>query len=178
MKKEELRSLMKAKRRNLSEAERTDLSEMIFKKLSELREYKNAKTVCVYMSSFGEVETDLIIADAREKGKKLLFPVTDIKSNTLSLCYDTGEFNKGAYGILEPYPKREADFNTPDIVIIPALAFDEEKNRLGFGGGYYDRLLAKTNAFKIGICYDFQIVKKIEAENHDIKMDMIITDKS
>ena len=173
--KEELRSIMKAKRKALSAEERVKMSEKIFKSLSEIKEYENAKSVCVYMDAFYEVKTDLIISDCRNHGKKLLFPVTDEKTHTLSLCKDTGEFVKGAYGILEPYPKQAADFDVPDIVIIPGLAFDEEKNRLGFGMGYYDRLLAECKAFKVGICYDFQVLEKIEAKEHDIKMDLIIT---
>ena len=177
MPKEALRNRMKAKRKALTVDERTKISEKIFEKLSQMKEYKNAKSVCVYMDAFSEVKTDLIVSDCRKQGKKLLFPVTDEKTHTLSLCVDTGEFIKGAYGILEPHPKEVVSFDTPDIVIIPGLAFDEEKNRLGFGEGYYDRLLAECKAYKAGICYDFQVVEKIEAKEHDIKMDVIITNE-
>lgn len=177
MSKEDLRNIMKAKRKALSADERTVLSKEIFYKLSALKEYYDAKTVCVYMDSFFEVKTDLIISDCRKKGKRLLFPVTDEKTHTLSLCTDTGEFTKGAYGILEPYPKQTVPFDVPDIIIVPGLSFDEKKNRLGFGGGYYDRLLTECCALKIGICYDFQVLEEIESKEHDIKMDIIITDK-
>lgn len=177
MSKEALRSVMKAKRKALSSDERTQMSERIFMELTKVREYKNAKSVCVYMNCFGEVKTDLIISDCRKKGKRILFPVSDVKTHTLSLCLDTGEFIKGAYGILEPYPKKTVYLDEVDMVIVPGLAFDEEKNRLGFGAGYYDRFLEECRAFKVGICYDFQVLEKIEAKAHDVKMDILITNE-
>jgi 5-formyltetrahydrofolate cyclo-ligase len=61
--------------------------------------------------------------------------------------------------------------------LVPGTAFDSSGHRIGYGKGYYDRLLKKTTSSKIGIAYDFQIVKKVPAENHDIKMTQIVTDK-
>lgn len=175
MDKNMLRQEMKRKRRVLTEEYKKTASEIIFKKLSELPCYREASAVCVYMDSFGEVKTDLIINDLRKAGKEILFPVTDVKTNTLSLCRDCETFIKGAYGISEPEKKELVDFSYPDLIIVPGLAFDENKNRLGFGAGYYDRLLAKSHAFKIGICYDFQYLMSIPSEEHDILMDIILT---
>ena len=175
MKKEFLRQEMKAKRRALTEEYKKEASEKIFKKLSALSEYKSAQSVCVYMDSFGEVKTDLIIKDLRERGKEILFPVSDIKTKTLSLCRDCGSFTSGAYGILEPEKKQTVDFLCPDLIIVPGLAFDKNMNRLGFGAGYYDRLLSENTVFKIGICYDFQLFDFIPSEEHDVVMDMVIT---
>ena len=177
MKKEILRKTMKERRKSLSEDNRKGLSEKIFKKLSETAEYKRAKSVCVYMDAFGEVKTDLIIESLRESGKEILFPVSNTKTHTLTLCRDTGEFVRGAYGILEPEGRVSVDFCVPDLIIVPGLAFDFKKNRVGFGAGYYDRLLSESKAFKIGICYDFQVIEEIDADPHDIKMDIILTDE-
>ena len=176
MEKDILRKEMKERRKFLSEDKRKELSEKIFKRLSETAEYKQAKSVCVYMDSFGEVKTDLIISDLRASGREVIFPVSNPETKTLTLCRDTNEFVRGAYGILEPKEKICVDFCVPDLVIIPGLAFDVEKNRLGFGAGYYDRFLEQSNAVKVGICYDFQLVEEINAEQHDIKMDIILTD--
>lgn len=177
MKKQALRDKMKALRKVVSKQEKQAVSDEIFKKLSGLKEYKEAKNICVYMDSFNEVKTDLIIEDLRKNKKTVVFPITDIKTNTLSLCCDTGEFKEGAYGILEPYPPKKLDVKSIDLIIIPGLAFSEDKSRLGFGGGFYDRLLKECNAFKIAICYDFQVLDQIPSEEHDIKPDMIITEK-
>jgi len=62
-----------------------------------------------------------------------------------------------------------------DIVVVPAVAFDLQGHRLGYGKGYYDRFLKKTKAVKVGVAYDFQIVEKLPAEQHDIPVDLIIT---
>ena len=128
------------------------------------------------MDSFGEVRTDLIISDLRASGKEILFPVSDKETKTLTLCKDCGRFESGAYGISEPEEKISVSFDVPDLIIIPGLAFDLDKNRVGFGAGYYDKLLEKSRATKIGIGYDFQLVEKIESEEHDIKMDIVLTD--
>ncbi len=176
MEKDILRKKMRKRRKSLSEDAKNELSGKIFKALAGLSEYKSSKSVCVYTDSFGEVRTDLIIEDLRRLGKEILFPITDIKTHTLSLCRDCGEFISGAYGISEPKEKVCVDFSAPDLIIVPGLAFDLKKNRLGFGAGYYDRLLEKSKAVKIGICYDFQLVEEINAELHDIKMDIVLTD--
>ena len=176
MEKELLRQEMKAKRRALTDEYKKEVSKKIFEKLSHLPEYKSAKSVCVYMDSFSEVKTDLIINDLREHGKEILFPVSDVKTNTLSLCRDCGSFIKGAYGILEPQTKETVDFLYPDLIIVPGLAFDKNMIRLGFGAGYYDRLLSESKAFKIGICYSFQLLDFIPSEEHDVVMDMVITE--
>ena len=81
------------------------------------------------------------------------------------------------YGIPEPISKKVV---IPEILLIPLLAFDDDLNRLGYGGGYYDRYLGKfkkKNILKIGIAYSFQNLKKIPTNKHDVKLDFIITEK-
>ena len=81
------------------------------------------------------------------------------------------------YGIPEPISKKVV---IPEILLIPLLAFDDDLNRLGYGGGYYDRYLGKLkkkNILKIGIAYSFQNLKKIPINKHDVKLDFIITEK-
>ena len=64
-----------------------------------------------------------------------------------------------------------------DLIIVPGVSFDEELNRLGFGKGYYDKYLASKNIFKIGICFDNQVIKLLPVNDYDIKMDLVVTDK-
>ena len=82
---------------------------------------------------------------------------------------------KGKFGILEPTSK--VSLVDPDLVVVPGLAFDLHLHRLGYGKGYYDRFLKSTSSYKIGICFDFQIVEKIPNESHDQKMDEVISEK-
>ena len=82
----------------------------------------------------------------------------------------------GAYGIEEPTGALFTDYATIDLVIVPGVAFDRDGNRLGRGKGYYDRLLPRIpSAYKVGICFPFQIVEEVPAEPFDIRMDEIIT---
>lgn len=90
------------------------------------------------------------------------------------------DLKPGAFGILEPSDMVPKFVDNKGICFVPGIAFDKKGNRLGFGKGYYDRFLRdKSHITKIGICYDFQLLKHIEipAEDFDIKMDMIITEK-
>ena len=83
------------------------------------------------------------------------------------------------YGIPEPISERLVD---PDILLVPLVAFDNELNRLGYGGGYYDRYLARTLKYKkiitIGLGYSFQKIKKLPINQHDMKLDHIVTEKN
>jgi small GTP-binding protein len=125
----------------------------------------------------------LMVIDAidgiTEQDKKIIVPITDIESGTLSLSYinSMDDMKKGAYGILEPKTVRKADENNIDVILVPGLAFDRNGGRMGFGKGYYDRLLESSKAVKIGLCYDFQILEKIPTEIHDVPMNFVITEK-
>lgn len=175
MKKEILREKMKAKRRQLSENEISEKSLMICQKAIEFLD--NSENICIYKSAFKEVDTDFLIDMLRKQGKNIFFPVSNIETKTISICRDSKCFIKGEYGILEPRVKEMVSADVIDTVIVPGIAFDAKKNRLGFGEGYYDRLLSTNKLLKIGLCYDFQIADEIDAEPHDIKMDIVITDK-
>lgn len=175
--KDSIRKHMKYCRKHQSKEEQNKNSEIIRKTLLGLEEVKKAKSVCIYMDAFFEVETGGIIDDLQKLDKEIIFPISDVKTNTLTLCRDCGEFKRGAYGILEPKVLDEVSYTYPELVIVPGLAFDEKKNRLGFGAGYYDRFLSENKGIKIGLCYDFQIMGSIPTDEHDIKMDLVISEK-
>lgn len=174
--KENIRKEMKLKRKkyppHLREVSSARISEYLF----EAEEFKKAKCVCVYMSAFGEVETKVIISRCFKMGKKVSAPITDIASNTISVSYVGTLFEKGAYGIYEPRGEEACDFREIDLVLVPGICFDRNGARIGFGKGYYDRFLKDTDAYKIGLCYEFQIIDEICVSNHDIKMDAIISE--
>ncbi len=174
MNKQALREEMKKKRREFSGKE--EASKKACENILSMTEYKKARCVLVYMSCFGEVLTKSIIEDAKKEGKKVLVPITDVKTNTLRISYLEGEMKKGAYGIPEPENEKEASLSEIDFIVVPGICFDKNGNRIGFGKGYYDRLLKETKAFKAGLCYDFQIADNIDADEFDIKMDAIVTE--
>lgn len=108
------------------------------------------------------------------KFKHILLPV--VKGDDLELCsYSTpDDLSTGAYGILEPIGPPFREYDKIDLVIVPGVAFDSSGCRLGRGKGYYDRLLPKISAPKIGICFPFQLVDEIPTEELDIRMNEVI----
>lgn len=177
--KDEIREDMRAKRRALSKDDVKVKSDEIRQRLFRVESVKSAETVCTFISAFKEPDTVEIIKELWKQGKKVVVPITDIESGTLSLSYISSmdDMTKGAYGILEPKTVHTADETDIDVILVPGLAFDRNGERMGFGKGYYDRLLENSKAVKIGLCYDFQILEKIPTESHDVPMNFIITEK-
>lgn len=92
------------------------------------------------------------------------------------LPYDRTRLQYGSFHIEEPTGDDIEDIDNIELIIVPGIAYDNRGNRVGRGKGYYDRLLSRTKATKIGIGYDFQLVDEIDSEPHDITMDILITD--
>ncbi|MCH5211123.1 MAG: 5-formyltetrahydrofolate cyclo-ligase [Oscillospiraceae bacterium] len=178
--KEKLRLEMREKRRALSKDIIQKSSAEICRQLFTLDEVKTAKSVCVFLSAFNEPDTMGIIKQLWQSGKKVSAPVSDTETNTLSLFQieSIEDLHKGAYGIPEPSKSKPVSEEDIDVILVPGLAFDKKGGRMGFGKGYYDRLLAKSRAMRIGLCYDFQLMDSIPTEEHDINMNYIITEKN
>ena len=170
---------MRTARRAMTADEVKEKSGIIKESLLNVAAVKNARTVCVYISAFNEPDTRGIIESLLSMGKRVAVPVTDTESVTLSLSYidDMTDLVRGAYGIYEPAKIKSADEKDMDVIITPGLAFDSRGGRMGFGKGYYDRLFEKTDAMRIGLCYDFQLHDEIPTEPHDVPMNIIVTEK-
>ena len=157
-----------------------ELNEMSFQIISILKTHPwfiKAKTICLYNSLSDEVNTQELIKELSNSDKKILLPSINAR-NVIELHeYSEGidEIKIGAYGIKESQGKVFTDYSAIDLIIVPGVAFDINNNRLGRGKGYYDQFLRMTQAKKMGICFPFQMLKEIPTEDHDIKMDAIIT---
>jgi 5-formyltetrahydrofolate cyclo-ligase len=136
-----------------------------------------------YASFRSEAETMPCISQALKLKKMVLLPLVDRERKTLRIFQisELSELAPGFMGIPEPKARRtrERHLDDVEVVLIPGAGFDSEGNRLGYGAGYYDRLLskAKRNITKIALAFEEQIVPEIPSERHDIRMDKIITDK-
>ena len=142
------------------------------------------------MSIRNEVKLNLLIKDAISKGKKVYIPKVLSKTEMQFYLYD-GNFVEGMYKIKEPANCTEEnlfdlsildnqDITGKVLVILPGTAYDRNFNRIGYGGGYYDRYISKLTKYpltRLSVCYDFQIIDKIPAEKHDIKPNIIVTEK-
>lgn len=132
------------------------------------------RKIFVYLSFSSEAPTDKLIDDLLEQGWQVYAPRVDGKEMYAVEYGD--DFTLSALGIREPLGK--VYDGTVDAVVVPMLAVDEQGGRLGYGGGYYDRYLSvHTESLRIAYGFDFQIVRQVPTETHDIKMDGIVTDK-
>lgn len=179
MNKEELREVMRKKRRELSPEFIKKASDNISDALINLSCIKNAKHITVYLSAFKEPDTFSLIEKLLSDGKRISVPVsnTDTFTITPSLIKSLDRLKKGTYGISEPKEIISVPIDKIDVALIPGIAFSDSGDRLGFGKGYYDRFLEEFKGVKIGVGYDFQIIDAIPVSEHDIGMDMIVTEK-
>lgn len=156
-------------------------SNIITEKLLDLDEVKNANVVAIYASLADEVNTDILIEKLLILNKIVAIPklIDDEKMEFYRINNISDLVNKNLLGILEPESEEFLKVNKEEIelMIIPGICFDMNKNRVGFGKGYYDKYLENNDINKIGICFDEQILvcDRIDADKNDVKMDRIIT---
>lgn len=137
--------------------------------------FRRAQTVLLYHSLQDEVQTHAFI-EKWSRRKNIILPV--VAGDVLELRAYTGpdDLSIGSYGIAEPTGELFTDYASIDLAVIPGVAFDSKKHRLGRGKGYYDKLLPLLpSALKAGLCFPFQLVEEVPAEPFDICMDIIIT---
>lgn len=183
MSKNELRKNVIAGRNALSSEERREKSAAITRQVLELDDYRKAATVMAYIDFRNEVQTAAIIKSALQGGKRVVVPITDIPNKRLitSQIIDfPGDLAPGAWNIMEPKPEcvRPVAPQEIDIILVPGVAFDTAGNRLGYGGGFYDRFLLQTKAetVYVSLAYEIQIRPNVYPHEHDIPMHILVTE--
>lgn len=190
--KSEIRTMMKAVKNEFEPMMISFAGEVIGYKVMAMEEYKNADTIFIYADYNREVPTSTIIADALKSGKKVALPKVykqdltkeEIDRNYMKFHYITSmeDLEQGYNGIREPKEELPvADYDTEgSVMIMPLMAFDAKRNRVGYGAGFYDRYLNSHKvAYKIGIAYDEQKVDNIDdSTEYDVRPDVIVTQKA
>ncbi len=185
--KSDIRREMRSRRKALSPEDRERTSETICQKLfndasvvEAVCPFEGTGFLAVYLASKEEIDLSAFIADMLGRGATVVSPRWNGETYELAKIKSLAEddMRLGPMNIFEP---AEADIVEPKDVaawIIPGLAFTKDGKRLGYGGGWYDRLLssARGDSLKIGVAHDFQIVDDLPSEPHDIRLDQIITD--
>ncbi|MBA7509166.1 putative protein YqgN [subsurface metagenome] len=179
--KKELRKKIQNKRNNLPIWDRKKRSKIIAEKFFNTAYYINSNNILIYYPFRSEIDVTIIIRQALKNKKNIILPrVHDRKLKLFYIDNLKKQLEIGAYGIMEPTTGlcRVAKISGIDLVIVPGLVFDKNLNRLGYGGGFYDRLLPLIPAGvkKIALCFDIQVVESIPVSEHDIKVDLLITD--
>lgn len=183
MSKEEIRHVALERRANINDADRALWDQLIFERAHKHRAFQIASRVHVYRSTAQEVQTMPFIEYALGIGKEVYVPMTPEGGSTLQHCRVTWQTQwvTGRFGIQEPLPASESDiveatiFDESTAVIVPVVAFDSARHRIGYGKGYYDRFLQQARATAIGIAYQCQLVSSASAEPHDVMLSAIAT---
>jgi len=171
--KQEIRQHMRERKAMLTTAEREAAAATVFAAVERTEEFKSANRILVYHSLPDELSTIGFI-NKWEQRKQLFLPRVNGEDLEL-LPYSRTSLHTGAFRIKEPDGTETADPDTMELIIVPAVALDPKGNRLGRGKGFYDRLLARTDAATIGVAYNFQLVDSIPVEPHDKPLDIVIT---
>ncbi len=153
------------------------------KRATEFVLARSAKTVAAYLSLATEPSTKQIIAELVANGVRVLVPAVAESHSMRWYEFDSKSITKGKLGFAEPDAANlpEADLSAAEIIFLPALAVDMQGGRLGRGGGYYDRALAgelaSPSQIKVALVYDEEVFAQLPSEQHDVAVDLAITDK-
>lgn len=183
MTKDEIRKQMRDKRYEVTPEERKELSRAVCKKVMEapIRLLLRAWRVCLYLSTKNEIPTRYLARAIWEAGRDVCVPAWS-RSDAMYKLYAIDARTRlvaGHHGLREPAVRIPVMPWDVDAFILPGLAFDTRGGRLGYGAGYYDRILSKATrvAPKIALCYDWQVLDEpLPQEPHDIPVDWIVTD--
>lgn len=176
--KKEIRKQVLAARDSMLPARRKTKSREIEERLFSLPKFMSARAVLFFASFRSEVETGPMIRRALASGKRVILP--KVKGKELEL-FEIKNFDKdvspGAWGIPEPRESAPVRLDQIDVIVVPGAAFDEHGNRLGYGAGFYDKLLSEFTKLTIAVAFEEQIVPKIPADSHDVPVRKIVTEK-
>jgi 5-formyltetrahydrofolate cyclo-ligase len=175
MDKKELRRVIRERKRAMTEAEIQAKSERLGQLLRQNEAYRQAKTIYGYLPYNQEVRTVAMLEQAIRDGKRIAVPKCYGDEMRFLWMEDLSKVEKGYAGIPEPIADGPVADDPTALVLMPGLAFDGDGRRIGYGGGFYDRFLAaEPNHPTLALCYDFQMLPKLDTEEFDIPVDTVI----
>lgn len=175
MNKQELRQAIRARKRAMTEEDILRRSEILAEKFARSNAYRAAKTIYGYLPYNQEVRTVPMLRRALEEGKWVAVP--KVYGDDMKFIYldDLSQVAKGYAGIPEPVADGPVAQDETALVLMPGLAFDRAGHRIGYGGGFYDKFLAREPHHPtVALCYDFQVMDRLETEEFDIPVDLVI----
>ena len=177
-----LRKRLAEKRKSLSDAEKTERSERLCKNLCSLDEFRKADVVMSFWPLPNETDVRLLNTEALRLGKTLVLPrcVKGTREMNFYVVNSFDDLEKGYFSIYEP--KAECPLFVPSdslrtVCIVPAMAYDKEGYRIGYGGGFYDTYLSRYKIYTVGAVYHDFIVEKLPRDEYDSKVDTVVTDE-
>lgn len=182
LQKQRLRKQLAAVRDSLSTEVREQQAAAACQHLIELTKEQRYACVMVYIPFRSELNIWQYIEWCWQQGIEVLVPLCDVAAHTMTCypLYNKEQLKKGAYGIMEPDTEQlEPSKAVPQAVLVPGLAFNDQGNRLGYGGGYYDRYYEKMQAATswIGVAFEQQLVEEIPVDHYDIILNFVVSNK-
>lgn len=175
MNKQELRRMIREKKRAMTTQEIEEKSAKLGELFAASELYKNAKTIYGYMPYNQEVRTVPMLERALRDGKRVAVPKCYGDEMRFIYMDDLSKVEKGYANIPEPIADEPVADDETALVLMPGLAFDPEGHRIGYGGGFYDKFLAQEPKHPtLALCYDFQMLEKLETEEFDIPVDTVL----
>lgn len=175
MDKATLRRQIRDRKRAMTEEEIVSRSKKLGELFAKSQIYKNAKTIYGYLPYNQEVRTIPMLERALQDGKRVAVP--KVYGNTMRFIYieDMTQVEKGYAGIPEPIGDSPVAEDKRALVLMPGLAFTKKGDRMGYGGGFYDRFLAEEPEHPtLALCYEFQVVEYLPTEEYDIPVDTVL----
>lgn len=179
MPKKPLRAALLAQRKHLSLDTCIHQSLAVQSRFLQLPEFVAARSLALYSPILNEVFTEEIFDQARSLNKLVVYPRVQGAGMEFFPVNSRDDLRAGNFGILEPLGGRAIPVAELDLLLVPGVAFDQTGHRLGYGKGYYDRLLQQRSGdcCLVGLCFDFQLLSILPAEAHDIRMDLLVTEQ-
>lgn len=179
--KKSIRKFYLQRRMEIPETQISTLNASIFDKVIQLKQFKDADVIHIYasMNQRNEVDTFSIIDYAIKGKKRVIVPVME-QDGLLRHCEidSTNSLKKNSWGVPEPIDPKPVEEVNADIIFVPMVAGDVQKNRMGYGKGYYDRFLASTKSVKAGLLFEKQLsTDLIPTDSFDVPLDILITEK-
>lgn len=173
--KKELRSKIRERKRAMTPQEIEEKSRLLWEKFRASDAYRNAKTIYGYLPYNQEVRTVPMLEQALLEGKRVAVPKVYGEEMKFIYLTDLTQVSKGYAGIPEPIADAPVAEDQTALVLMPGLVFDPQGHRIGYGGGFYDKFLSQEPQHPtVALCYDFQVVEKLETESFDIPVDLVL----
>lgn len=165
------------KRQLITVEEAAKSSQKLLELLKDNLTLQKARNIVGFSPIHNEPDLNNLYNHLLKEGKNLLFlRIYDQEMKAHSVKNPEKMIISSKYNIPEPnYGDPIVEADDIDLILVPGIIFDLKGHRIGFGGGYYDRFLAKTKAYKLGVCFDFQIIDNIPSEEHDIPLDELVS---
>lgn len=164
----------------MTSGQRRRASEEIMRRVLQLPECAAAGVVMAFLPLPDELDTRPLLAQLIRMGKEVCVPHTLVKERQMvpARLRDIAALKSGEYDIPEPVALERCEPATIDLMIVPGRAFDKEGNRLGRGGGFYDRFLVQDapRAVRCGVCFSCQLIESVPHTDTDIPMEIIVTE--